>query len=117
MNNEIAMDAEKHLERSDQRSLKAHDGSSSPDDATATSFDAASMKRLTRRLDIRVMPPLFTLFLMSFLDRGNIGNARIQGLEASLDMKGQDYSIALFVFFIRESTRLVLRTFIHAYVT
>jgi len=57
-------------------------------------------KRLLRKLDLRVIPPLFVLFLMSFLDRSNIGNAKIQGLEKSLSMKGQDYAIALFVFFI-----------------
>lgn len=32
--------------------------------------------------------------------RINIGNARIQGLEADLGMKGNDYNIALFLFFI-----------------
>lgn len=37
---------------------------------------------------------------MPFLDRSNIGNAKLQGLEDSLDMKGQDYSIALFLFFV-----------------
>jgi len=30
----------------------------------------------------------------------NIGNARIQGLEADLNMHGSDYNIALFTFFI-----------------
>ena len=30
----------------------------------------------------------------------NIGNAKIQGLEAELDMHGNDYNIALFIFFI-----------------
>ena len=39
-------------------------------------------------------------FLTADLIRINIGNARIQGLEKDLHMKGQDYSIALFMFFI-----------------
>lgn len=60
----------------------------------------ASDKRLLRRLDRRVIPPLFILYFMSFLDRSNIGNAKIQGIETSLGMEGQDYGIALFVFFI-----------------
>ncbi|TVY88517.1 putative transporter [Lachnellula willkommii] len=62
--------------------------------------DPAAVKRLLRKCDLHVVPPLFVLFLLAFLDRTNIGNARIQGLEASLDMKGSDYNIALFVFFI-----------------
>ncbi|RDW57236.1 putative major facilitator superfamily permease-3 [Coleophoma crateriformis] len=62
--------------------------------------DAAALKRLTRKCDLHVVPPLFTLFLLAFLDRTNIGNARIQGLEASLHMQGNDYNIVLFIFFI-----------------
>ncbi|KAJ5332394.1 uncharacterized protein N7506_006177 [Penicillium brevicompactum] len=40
------------------------------------------------------------LFLLAFLDRINIGNARLQGLEKDLGMEGHDYNIALFIFFI-----------------
>jgi MFS family permease len=36
---------------------------------------------------------------LSFLDRTNIGNARLAGLEKDLKMKGLDYNIALAVFF------------------
>ena len=69
--------------------------------ATATlPPDPASLKRLTWKCDLHVVPPLFVLFLLAFLDRTNIGNAKIQGLEASLSMEGQDYNIALFTFFI-----------------
>lgn len=62
--------------------------------------DAISDKALLRKLDLRVIPPLFTIFVMSYLDRTNIGNAKIQGLEKDLGMTGSDYSIALFIFFI-----------------
>lgn len=34
------------------------------------------------------------------MDRGNIGNARLAGLEADLNMSGTDYSVALSVYFI-----------------
>ena len=54
------------------------------------------------KLDLRVMPILFLLFLISFVDRSNIANARIQGLEQSLHMnpKGNGYNVALFSFTI-----------------
>jgi MFS family permease len=69
--------------------------------SSLTPPDPAAMKRLTRKVDIHVIPPLFMIFLLAFLDRTNIGNARIQGLEASLHMFGKnDYNIALFIFFI-----------------
>lgn len=32
--------------------------------------------------------------------RANIGNAKIEGLEATLGMKGNDYNVALMVFFV-----------------
>ncbi|KAK5200713.1 hypothetical protein LTR16_005158 [Cryomyces antarcticus] len=63
-------------------------------------IDIAAEKKLLRKVDLRVVPSLFLLFLLAFLDRTNIGNAKIQGLVEDLHMKGQDYNIALFIFFI-----------------
>jgi hypothetical protein len=40
------------------------------------------------------------LYLLSFLDRTNIGNARLAGMEKDLDMKGHDYNNALTIFFV-----------------
>lgn len=40
------------------------------------------------------------LFLLAFLDRINIGNAWLRGLEADLNMAGHDYNIDLLIFFI-----------------
>ncbi|KAL4914791.1 major facilitator superfamily domain-containing protein [Aspergillus aurantiobrunneus] len=77
-----------------------------PDEAASTietssvTLNPAAIRRLNRKLDLHVLPPLFLLYFLSFLDRGNIGNARIQGLEQSLGMAGQDYSIALCIFFV-----------------
>jgi MFS family permease len=63
-------------------------------------FDRTAEKRLLWKLDIHVVPILMILFLMAFLDRINIGNAAIQGLETDLNMGGHDFNIALFIFFI-----------------
>lgn len=63
-------------------------------------FDLAADKALVRKCDLWVVPILFVLFLLSFIDRINIGNARLQGLEKDLNMKNHDYNIALFIFFI-----------------
>ncbi|XMA13204.1 hypothetical protein WAI453_005995 [Rhynchosporium graminicola] len=62
-------------------------------------FDAAATKRLLRKLDIRLLPFLALLYLLSFLDRTNIGNARLFDLELDLGMSGIDYNIALAIFF------------------
>lgn len=62
--------------------------------------DRAAEKSLIRKCDLHVLPPVAFLYMLAFLDRINIGNARIQGLEKDLNMKGQDFNIALCVFFI-----------------
>lgn len=65
-----------------------------------TPIDKVLEKKLLRKCDLHVVPIISLLYVLSFLDRINIGNARIQGLEKDLDMNGQDYNIALMVFFI-----------------
>ena len=65
-----------------------------------TPIDEASEKKLLRKCDLHVVPIISMLYVLSFLDRINIGNARIQGLEKDLNMSGQDYNVALMVFFI-----------------
>ncbi|KAL3444463.1 major facilitator superfamily domain-containing protein [Aspergillus insuetus] len=72
--------------------LKDGEISTPPDD----SLDA----KVLRKCDLHVVPILTVLFLFAFLDRINIGNARLLGLEEELNMQGHQYNIALFVFFI-----------------
>ncbi len=45
-------------------------------------IDPDAEKRLVRKLDWRLIPWLCLLYLISFLDRTNIGNAKIQGPES-----------------------------------
>ena len=63
-------------------------------------LDRLAETRLRWKCDLHVLPAITLLYLLAFIDRVNIGNARIQGLEKDLKMKGHDYNIALFVFFI-----------------
>ncbi|KAH7038306.1 major facilitator superfamily domain-containing protein [Microdochium trichocladiopsis] len=78
------------------------DGSSLP--ASVLSFraplDTVTERNLLRKIDLHVYPILFVIYMLSFLDRINISNARIQGLTEDLDMHGNDFNIALFVYFI-----------------
>ena len=63
-------------------------------------MDRAAEKRLLWKCDLHVLPMVSILYMLAFIDRINIGNARIQGLEKDLHMKGNDYNIALLVFFV-----------------
>ncbi|GAA5861871.1 hypothetical protein JCM1840_006860 [Sporobolomyces johnsonii] len=58
-------------------------------------------RRLVRKLDCVILPMAVFLYLSAYLDRGNLGNARLQGLESTV-LGGSDtnYSIALSCFFI-----------------
>ncbi|KAJ3826108.1 MFS general substrate transporter [Lentinula raphanica] len=54
-------------------------------------------RKLWRKIDLRLMPILCVMYLMSFMDRGN---ARLQGLETQLHLTGNQYNIALTMYFI-----------------
>lgn len=63
-------------------------------------FPEDARKRLIRKVDIRLVPMLLFLYLITYIDKVNIGNAKIEGLLPSLHMNGNDYNVALAVFFI-----------------
>ncbi|KAH9478028.1 putative transporter [Psilocybe cubensis] len=71
----------------------------SNEDTQGPTFDSTRTSALLRKLDWNIVPFLSLLYLLSFLDRTNIGNARLAGLEQDLNMKNLDYNIALAVFF------------------
>ena len=83
----------------DEKNEVAHNDDIEKPDLNET-IDPIEEKKLLRKVDLHVVPPLLILFLLAFLDRVNIGNAKIQGMTKELHMVGQDYSIALFIFFI-----------------
>jgi len=66
---------------------------------TMASFAHLDEKKILRKMDLRLIPMLALLYLLSFLDRGNIGNAKIEGLTEDLNMTGAQYNWCLTVFF------------------
>jgi hypothetical protein len=72
------------------------DAASIQDNADLEIIDALSPtdeKRLLRKMDLHIMPMLTVLYLFAFLDRGNIGNAKIEGLIEDLNMTGSEFNI------------------------
>ncbi|KXJ89086.1 major facilitator superfamily domain-containing protein [Microdochium bolleyi] len=61
--------------------------------------DRHQTRAILWKLDTRILPILALLFLCSFLDRTNVGNARLYNLEADLGMVGNQYSNGLAVFY------------------
>ncbi|KAF2395693.1 MFS general substrate transporter [Trichodelitschia bisporula] len=57
-------------------------------------------RRVLRKMDRGVVLFIAGLYLLSFLDRSNIGNARIAGLQTDLRMTGPQYEWLLTAFYI-----------------
>jgi MFS family permease len=57
-------------------------------------------RRLVWRIDFHILPFLCIMYLMSFLDRVNIGNARSFNLEQDLKIGGTEFNTALTIFFV-----------------
>ncbi|KUI71831.1 hypothetical protein VM1G_07601 [Cytospora mali] len=73
-------------------------------------------KKLVRKLDIHLIWLIMGLYLFSFLDRVNIGNARLYSLEADLGLVGNQYQTAVSILFVTYITfevpsNLVLKKF------
>ncbi|KAL8661533.1 MAG: hypothetical protein Q9168_008375 [Polycauliona sp. 1 TL-2023] len=72
---------------------------SPPPDYAGVDTSGVDPKKVLLKMDLHLIPMLALLYLLSFLDRGNIGNARIEGLVDSLHMTGPQYNWCLTVFF------------------
>ncbi|WEW56924.1 major facilitator superfamily protein [Emydomyces testavorans] len=62
--------------------------------------DPQKEKALIRKIDLHIVPFLVLLYLFSFLDRINIGNARLYGMEEDLGLHGDQFQIAVSIFFV-----------------
>ncbi|KAJ5179819.1 hypothetical protein N7492_003029 [Penicillium capsulatum] len=63
-------------------------------------IDPELERRVLRKLDWRVPTLMGFFYLLAFLDRSNIGNAKIAGMETDLDIDGKRYSWLLTIFYI-----------------
>ncbi|CAL1713318.1 unnamed protein product [Somion occarium] len=66
----------------------------------ADPVDELAEKRAVRKLDCTVLPLMTMFYLLSFLDRANIGNARVAGLQADLHLTDHQYQVAVTVTFV-----------------
>lgn len=60
-------------------------------------YNDEEVRRIRRKIDWRVLPLLTFLYLISFVDRGNIGNAQVAGMGVDLGLSGSQYNLALTV--------------------
>lgn len=61
-------------------------GTGSASDSEDTGAVTISEGALLRKIDFHLLPAVGILYLLSFLDRSNVANARIEGLASDLGM-------------------------------
>ncbi|KAI0305353.1 MFS general substrate transporter [Multifurca ochricompacta] len=63
-------------------------------------IDPKVLRRATLKTDLYLIPIVGMFYLLSFLDRSNIGNARVAGLTKSLHMTTNQFSTALTITYV-----------------
>ncbi|KAH8903594.1 permease of the major facilitator superfamily [Coniochaeta sp. PMI_546] len=63
-------------------------------------IDPKAEAKLRLKIDFMIVPTVSLLYLFCFIDRANIGNARLAGLEKDLGLVGNDYNAVLSIFYI-----------------
>ncbi|KAK7430521.1 hypothetical protein QQZ08_003040 [Neonectria magnoliae] len=59
----------------------------------------AEEKKLVRKIDCFLMPILWIMYILNYIDRTNIGNAKIAGMQTELELSDDDYAWVLSIFF------------------
>ncbi|EGV66391.1 hypothetical protein PSN45_003013 [Yamadazyma tenuis] len=70
------------------------------DDETFGEIDPKKENQLLHKFDRRIMPILSLIYFLSFLDRSNIGNAKVAGLYEQLELTNSQYSLVVSIFYV-----------------
>ncbi|KAK9368240.1 major facilitator superfamily domain-containing protein [Lipomyces kononenkoae] len=81
-----------------QDNLGHYEAASQGDDLVH--IDTEVQKRVLRKLDWNLMPLIVALYLMSFLDRANIGNADTAGMSDGISETNEQFQWLLTIFYI-----------------
>ena len=68
--------------------------------AEHVSYTPEEEKAIIRKLDYNVLPLVFVLYSISVLDRSNLGNAKIAGMQEDIDLSGGRYEWLATIFYI-----------------
>ncbi|KAF4764269.1 hypothetical protein N7455_010892 [Penicillium solitum] len=87
-----------HVE--DVDSLKVADEKAQGDYSGATAKIDPAEIRLVRKLDFRIMPILWAMYFLNYIDRNAIANARLNDLEKDLGLVGTQYNTCISILFV-----------------
>lgn len=55
-------------------------------------YNGIDVRKLVRKIDWRIIPGVILLYLLSFLDRSNVANAKVEGLAEDTKMSTHEIS-------------------------
>jgi MFS family permease len=91
----------KAKDQNNKEAVNPRDGMHLPEiQVNSEEFCEERIKKLIRKVDLKLLPYLSLLYLFSFLDRVNIGYARVYRMEEELNLTQAQYSWALSIFFV-----------------
>ncbi|KAF7555091.1 hypothetical protein G7Z17_g2446 [Cylindrodendrum hubeiense] len=89
------------MESLDQMDLKnASDKPSEHVEDQDITWTEEEEKALVKKIDLFLLPTIWLMYLLSYMDRTNIGNAKIAGMADDLALTSSQYSTILVVFFV-----------------
>ncbi|KAI7780289.1 hypothetical protein LA080_016136 [Diaporthe eres] len=88
--------SEKYTPASSQP-IESQDGH---DQSNAVYYTPQQEARVVRKLDLNLMTLFFFLYMLAFLDRSNIGNAKIAGMQKEFHIDSDGYQWLLNIFYI-----------------
>lgn len=81
-----------------EHSISSSDDERLPEFGTAERTSAE--RRLTWRLDMRLLPTIFVIFVMNYIDRNGVTTARLKGMEADLGITDIQYDTVIAILFV-----------------
>jgi hypothetical protein len=78
----------------------AHPAAGYRNGETAVLPPGVTERGLLTRIDLRIIPVLSIMYLLAFLDRTNVANAAVFGLQKDLGLSSTQYSTCLTIFFV-----------------
>ncbi|KAF4433859.1 putative transporter [Colletotrichum fructicola] len=98
---EIAIEPDKKVDYSDRTTIDIKSESVGYEEAPSIlEWSEAEEKAIRRKIDWHTVPLTTVLYLLCFLDRSNIGNARIQGMAKDINLEGFRFNWVLSIFYI-----------------
>ncbi|KAJ2930951.1 hypothetical protein H1R20_g6156, partial [Candolleomyces eurysporus] len=78
----------------------ASEGLTLEKEAAVSKEDMELERRASLKLDLTLLPVMTMFYLLSFLDRANIGNARVAGLQPALGLTDTEYQICVTILYV-----------------